>query len=249
MTYAALVAGYGVAAAGLLFAARDERFWPSHARAPLAPGLSLPRVLPILVAVVLIGQIMQRLVEAPSDAIPRLVFLTASQLVIFAPVFVIAGVALHRGDAESRRVVLLPRTFVAERLLVGVAAAAAALLAHQAVAGRIPLLGESVAGLLSLRHVQHLPQILGEDLAIALLLSSLLHHVRARTAIVATGLLFALGHVPAMLGSALRASDLAQLVADGLLSAAVVAVLLRLRDVWCVWPVHVVMDLTQFIER
>lgn len=249
MTYASLVAGYGVAAVGLLFAARFERFWPSHTRVPLAPGLPLPRVVLILVAVVLIGQIMQRLVGAPAGAIPRLLFLTASQLVIFGPVFVIAGIALHRGDAEARRVVLLPRTFVAHRLLVGVAAAAAALLAHQAVADRIPLFGESFARLFSLRHVQYLPQIFGEDLAIAMLLAGLLHHVRARTAIAATGLLFALAHVPAMLGTALRASEFAQLVADGLLSAAVVAVLLRLRDVWCVWPVHVVMDLTQFIER
>jgi membrane protease YdiL (CAAX protease family) len=106
----------------------------------------------------------------------------------------------------------------------------------------------SVTQIASPSNIPYGIQILGEDLGIAMLLASLLRIIKPRTAVIVTGLLFALGHVPAMVTGGATGSEFVRLISDGLLAAGVVAVLLRLRDVWVLWPVHVAMDLTQFLR-
>jgi membrane protease YdiL (CAAX protease family) len=123
-----------------------------------------------------------------------------------------------------------------------------ALVAHQAVVGRLDTFPSSLAQIVHPANISYGIQILGEDLGIAMLLASLLRKIRPRTAVIATGLLFAAGHVPAMVTGGAVGPEFLRLIADGLLAAAVVAVLLRMRDVWVLWPVHVAMDLTQFLH-
>jgi hypothetical protein len=245
MTYGALVAGYACAVVVMLaVAAQSDRLWPRSAH---GVGLPLRYVLVPLGAVIAIGLLAQRGLLFPTAGEWRILTAALNQLLIFSPVFGVAGYALARGDLSRARV-MLPRDHVPVRLGLGLLAALVALVAHHATLARLDDVPASFAQIVSPVNVSYLIQILGEDLAIAMLLASLLRTITPRTAVVATGLLFALGHVPAMIDGGRPASEFARLVADGLLAAGVVAALLRMRDVWVLWPVHVVMDLTQFLR-
>lgn len=246
MTYWALLAGY---AAGLLVLTLPLRalgsLWPREAERE--PGWPIRRVAMLLVGIIIVGQMFQAGWLIPSTA-GRVFARMANQALIFSPVFIAAIVAASRGPAYLRRVALIPSDRVWQRLAVGITAAALAFLVHQGVARGWADFGASLRQVTSPELLSHAVQILGEDIAIAMLLAAIVTRVRPRVAIVATGLLFALGHVPTMLVAGTTAAELARLVADGLLAAAVVAALLRMRDVWAIWPMHVAMDLTQFLR-
>ncbi len=244
--YVPLVAGYVCAIIVLVaVASRSDRLWP---RATHEGGLTLKVVVPLIGAVIAIGLIAQRGLLIPVAGEWRWLIGVLNQLIIWSPVFAVAGHALARGGEVSRAKVMLPRDQVPLRLGVGVLAGLCALVAHQATAGRLDTLPSSIAQIIRPANIPYGVQILGEDLAIAMLLASLLRKITPRTAVVATGLLFALGHVPAMITDGATMSDFVRLFADGLLAAGVVVVLLRVRDVWVLWPVHVAMDLTQFLR-
>lgn len=245
MTYGALFTGYAVAAVVLLGIARwRTREWPTGTA---EGGWPLLRVLGLLAGVMVIGQLFRAGLLIPSSPDHRLRARMGNQFLIFAPVFVAAMLAARHGTAYSRRVAFMPTDRVWFRLSVGLGAAAIALVAHQLIAGRVHALGATMAQLSRSENLSHAVQILGEDLAITMLCASFLRHVRARTACIATGLLFALGHVPELLEEGAALSEVARLVADGVLTAAVLALVFRVRDVWLLWPVHVAMDLTQFL--
>lgn len=207
------------------------------------------RVLAMVAAVVLIGQVIQVAGLASRSANHRIALRVMTQLLIFSPVFIAAAMAARRGDAYARRVAFVPTDRVATRLASGSAAAAIALIVHEAAARRLTDLGGTAASLIEPVRLSHAVQILGEDLGIGILLASSLRRFKPATAAVVTGSLFALGHIPAMLTAGQPLSEFVGLVADGLLAASVVSLLFRVRDVWAIWPVHVIMDLTQFLER
>jgi hypothetical protein len=243
--YGALVSGYGSAAVVLLAAGRRRRdLWP-----PSAPegGLRLTIVIPLLVAVLLIGELFRRGLLLPSGDWPVLARM-ANQFLIFSPVFVAATIGALRGPDVARRVAFMPKNKVWLRLACGIAAAGVALIAYYSVSGRLSQLPASAAAMLSPPLLAYAVQILGEDLAIGMLLAASLRRLKPWLSIVACGLLFAASHVPAMIAADTSVADFARLVADGLLAAGIVALLLRLRDVWLIWPVHVAMDLTQFVK-
>ena len=239
--YVPLLAGYVSAALVIAaVAARHEQLWPRDAR---IAGLPLALVLLSAGLVLVIGELWRRGLLIPADRAPTLAR-AANQALIFAPVFAIAAMLVWRG--RSREAALMPVDRVHLRLGVGVAAALIALGAHHAAAGTLLRLPATVSGMARPANLSYIVQILGEDVGIAMLLASLLRHVRPRVAIIATGVLFAAGHVPAMITDGQPVAEFTRLVADGLLSAGVVALLLRVRDIWVIWPVHVTMDLTQF---
>ena len=243
--YAALIAGYASAIVFLVAAARwNQSLWPRVESIPR--GLPLRYTALSLALVLIIGQLFSGGWLLPANGRLEVFARTANQFLIFAPVFAIGAIALVRGDDRARRIALLPGDQVHWRIGFGILAALIAMSAYHTIAQPPRTLLTTFINLFNTDNIPHLVQILGEDIAIGLLVASLLTKVRPRTAIVATGLLFALGHVPAMLthGQALR--DFLHLIADGLLAAGMVALLLRLRDLWVIWPVHVAMDLMQF---
>jgi hypothetical protein len=248
VTYVALLGGYVAAALSLMLLARRTRtLWPDGSFSERPGGWPLSRVLLLMAAVVVIGQMSQAGWLIPSGTGHRVLARLANQLLIFSPVFLAAMFAGRGGTTFARRVAFMPTDRVPTRLGWGLIAAAIALTVHQAIAGRFTRLPGTILALLDPGRSSHALQILGEDLGIGILLASTLTRLRPGVAIVSTGLLFAAGHVPAMLAGSEPLRELARLVADGALAAGMVAVLFRLRDVWSIWPVHVAMDLTQFL--
>lgn len=246
--YLALVAGYGVAAAMLLIAARlRSSLWPVGAQADAQTGLPLPRAILLLLAVIAIGQLHQARYLLDEQRSWRHLARALNQLMIFGPVFAYCVYAVAKG--RGRDAMFAPTDRVLSRIGVGCVAAAVATVAYVlATPDSSPLL-LIAARIFDAPNVAHALQILGEDLSIGLLLASLLRVVKPRTAVAATGGLFALGHIPAMIRDGARTREFLHLLADGVLAAGVIALVLRLRDMWVLWPVHVAMDLMQFYAR
>lgn len=134
---------------------------------------------------------------------------------------------------------------------VGLVLAGVSLLVFCAVSVRSPLAvmqgigaGLDERGLLLLPLIVH---IFFEDLIIVLLGSRLMAVCkRLWIAAVITASLFALAHVPALLDGGIEAAEIGSLMLDTTLGVCVFIALARTRDLLWFWPVHVVMDLTQF---
>lgn len=244
--YAPLYAGYGAATLviwGATFVCPS--LWP---RVAVAGDASLPlwRSLLIMGAVLALGQLYQAGLMLPEDTRWRDAARLTNQVLIFLPVLVAVGLALRAGDTTGRARAFTPRSGVPQRLMVGCAGAVVAIVVHLAVRPDAADLSVIPARLFSFPNAAHAAQILGEDLALGLLLASVLRHVSPRAAVVTTGSVFAAGHIPAMLERGAPLSEFPSLVADAGLATGVLALVLRLRDLWPIWPVHVAMDLMQF---
>jgi hypothetical protein len=89
-------------------------------------------------------------------------------------------------------------------------------------------------------------QVFLEDLTIAILFVRLAGAVGTRWATVVVASLFAAGHVPVMVSQGATWLELAGLLRDAGLGAAVILVLQRSRDVVWFWCIHFALDMTQF---
>jgi hypothetical protein len=59
--------------------------------------------------------------------------------------------------------------------------------------------------------------------------------------------MFALGHVRQLVAATATTAEYVVLVVDAVLAAGMTLLLFRVPEVWLLWPVHVALDLTQFV--
>ncbi len=192
-------------------------------------------------AVVLLGQLWTRGIRLPTSGPAGPVLGSVNQLLIFSPFPVLLW--LRRQPSETA---LLPTRHLGRRLLTGVGIAAVALAVHTAVRAAF---GEDVylvPRVLQWGYLDEAVQVLMEDVAIAILLVRLAAATGPRTTIAFVAVLFAAGHVPTMLAEGASAAELAGLARDVVLGVMVLGTVLKSRDIAWFWPVHLVMDLTQF---
>ena len=244
--YPALYAGYAAAALALWGAAAVRpALWP---RAVQTPNASLPlwRTLAIIISVLALGQVYQAGLMLPEHTTWRDAARLANQLLIFLPVFAVVAVSMHDGDETVRGRAFVPRNGIAQRLAIGCAVAAIATFVFLTVRPDAARLSTMPARLLASPNAAHAAQILGEDFAMGLILASAVRHVGPKAAVIAAGSLFAAGHIPTMVAQGAPLADFPALAADAGLAAGMMALVLRLRDLWPIWPVHVAMDLMQF---
>jgi len=244
--YSALYAGYA-AAALVLWIATGLRpaLWPIAAPTGSAP-IPLWRSLVIVAAVLALGQLYQAGLMIPEHTSWRDGARLANQILIFLPVFVVVGVSIHDGDEAARTRAFIPRSRIAERLVIGCTAAAIATVVYLTVRPDAAGISLIPARFFSWPNAAHAAQILGEDFGLGLILASALRHLSPRTAVIVAACLFAAGHIPAMVTQGAPLAEFPSLVADAGLAAGMMALVLRLRDLWPIWPVHVAMDLMQF---
>jgi hypothetical protein len=244
MRYAALLGGYAVACAILLAASSRQRLlWP-RAEPSAAAGPRLPEVMLLLVGVIAIGQLYQQGMLLTERGSWREAARTVNQLLIFAPIFARLAMAVYRG--RSRAIALAPVDHLGARLAIGIATVAVAVAVYLLILPKNTPASTVIERLFSARSVAFAVQILGEDLGIGLLLASLARHVRPQRAVLASAMVFAAAHIPAMIKRREVAGEFIHLVGDAGLAALAVAVVFRLRDVFVLWPVHVALDLMQF---
>jgi len=91
-------------------------------------------------------------------------------------------------------------------------------------------------------------QVLLEDILIAALAARLVAATKVWIAIVVAAALFAAAHIPAMLAEGAGLSQLSTLLLDTGLGVLVIGAIITSRNVWWFWPIHAVMDLTQFLK-
>lgn len=238
-----MVLAHGLALLGWLAIAR---LWPSlwparEAWRPERPGRELVLALLAVAGVLAVGQLWSADRLLPEGGALAPLPEAVNQLLIFAPVLLLP--LLRRQPARSAwwPAGRLPSRLAAGLCLALLAATAYALL-RRGVDGPLPLIGR----LVDVQHLDELVQVLCEDLAVAILFVRCAALLGQHRAVVLVALLFAAGHVPALLAEGAGVADLLPLVRDAVLGVAVLTVLRRSQDIVWFWWVHTALDLTQF---
>lgn len=238
--YIGLMAGYGAVAAAIwaLWAARTPflRLGPPTVR---RPWLDLGLLLAAAVGVIAVGQAYTAgwLFSHDNPALECL-----NQILIFAPMLVVQA--------------LRPQPFATSGLpargwpglLLGCLLALAALAIFLAVQGRLDDYVALLGFVFRPGHAPQAVQVLLEDVAIAAVLLRLAAALGPRVAVGLAAALFAAAHIPAILASNGSLADLQTLVLDTVIGVMVLAAVLRTRAIWWLFPIHYVMDMTQFFE-
>ncbi len=241
--YPALVAGYAAALLGWLTLARlSWAPWPAGEVVRLDhPWRSLGSVLAALVGVMAVGQLFLRGWLLPEGGSLGPIAGAVNQLLIFSPI--LAVLVLLK---EGRDSAWLAPGRVPARIAGGAALALLGLLAYTTLRNGSDGVLVVVARVIRYPNLPFATQVFLEDATIAVLFVRLAAAIGPRRSVALTAVLFAVGHVPAMLAQGDRLGELLLLLRDAALGAAVVAVLMRSRDVLWFWCVHFVMDMTQF---
>lgn len=167
---------------------------------------------------------------------------SANQLLIFSPFLV--GLAWRR---QSLRSVWIRTDRVPLRLAVGLLLAGVGTLVFTLLHPDADPWPAVVTRVYHPRNIGLSVQVLLEDLVIAGLFLRIAGAIGYRTALILTGVIFAGGHIPAMLADgAAIAAEATQLLRDAGLVMLALSVLRRAGDVWLMWMLHFAMDMMQF---
>lgn len=242
--YGALLVGYAVALGGWHLMHRWLPLWPAGSAPELVrPWRETAYAALSLVGVLLVGQMYVRgwLLEADGSLAPLLG--AVNQVIIFGPF--LAYLVIRRAPLDT---VWLGAGRRPQRVLAGAVLALVAVLAYTVVRADAAGFPAVVAGIFRYGHLDEAVQVLLEDVVIAVLyvrLAAALGHGRA---VVLVAVLFAAGHIPAMVAGGATVGDLASLVLDAGLGVAVIVTLYRSRDILWFWGIHFAMDMLQFSE-
>lgn len=242
----ALFFAYGAVLAAWFFISRVRPgLWPACARPQFArPWLEVAAAVIAAIGVIAVGQLYQHGVRLPRTGALGFLGESINQIVIFLPIILLP--LLRR---QPYTTAWLPLTRWPERVGWGLALALLALLVFSQTRAPVAAPWRILAALPRLDHIPHAVQVFLEDVAIAILavrLSAALP--RGEWTVPAlVGVLFAAGHIPALLSTqGATLTQLGLLVPDAILGFMVVAVLLRARDVWWFACVHWTLDMMQF---
>ena len=241
--YPALVASYAAALLGWLALSQLHWApWPAGERVlPDHPWPSLGALVAALLGVLAVGQAFVRGWLLPEHGALGPIFGAVNQLLIFLPV--LALLVLRK---EGRASVWLAPGGVALRLAGGAVLALVATLTYTSLRVGSGNVFEVLGRIISYDNLSFATQVFLEDVTIAALFVRLSAAIGARRSVALTALLFAAGHIPAMLAEGNRINEALLLLRDAALGAAVVAVLQRSRDILWFWCVHFVLDMVQF---
>ncbi len=241
--YPALVASYAAALLGWLALSQFQLApWPAGERVILYhPWRSLGALVGALLGVLALGQVFVRGWLLPEHGALGPLLGSVNQFVIFLPIL---ALLVLRG--EGRASVWLSPGGVALRLAGGAVLAIVAVLSYTSLRVGSSNVFQVLGRIISYDNLSFATQVFLEDLTIAALFVRLSAAIGAWRSVALTALLFAAGHIPAMLAQGNRTTELLLLLRDAALGAAVIAVLQRSRDILWFWCVHFVLDMTQF---
>ncbi len=207
------------------------------------PWRELVAVAFALVLVLLLGQAYSHGIRLPNHGAWRPVAESLNQALIFSPVALLL-VVRHQGWETA----WLPRGALLPRLAIGIALSFVALLVYTAAEADAPTFGGVLLNVYAPANVPIAVQVLCEDVTIAVLVVRLAAAVWPRWAIVATAALFAAGHLPTMLEEGASTGALLGLFVDFGLGVLVLGTAWRGADILWFWPIHTVLDITQFVR-
>jgi hypothetical protein len=219
--------------------------WPSAKRASFdRPWLEVGVALLAVVGILLIGQAYVRVGFLPEEGPAGPALAAINQIVIFSPVFL---AVLLRSDSLETVWLGAPRWPL--RLAAGLGLAILAGSVYLLLRADTIGLADVAARIVRYRHFDEATQVLLEDITIAFLFVRLVAAIGPRWPVVVVAALFAVGHIPALIAGGATAGELALLLRDAALGVGIIVVLQRSRDILWFWPVHFVLDMTQFPEN
>ncbi len=241
--YAALVVSYGAALAGwLLMHKFRPGLWPAAQPAHFAhPWRATGAALLGVAGVLVVGQLYVRGWMLPETGILAPIFGAINQVAIFAPVVLV--LVIRREPASSAW--LSPDRLPA-RIAAGAGLAILALGVYTLVRADADSLPTVLTRVVRYGHLDEAVQVFLEDVTIAILFVRFAAAIGPVKATGLVALLFAAGHIPAMLAGGADWTQIALLVRDVLLGVALITVLHRSRDIVWFWFLHFAMDMSQF---
>jgi hypothetical protein len=244
--YVALVAAYSAA---LLVWLVICRMVPQLWKPVPSPSFSQPWkefgwALIAAVGILALGQLYQHHMLLPESGAFRIPAEVLNQALIFSPVFSL--LALRRHDVST---VWIRKDRVWLRLAIGLALAVFAIRIFTLVRSGAYLWLAVTRDVYHPKNLGYAAQVLGEDIAIAMLLVRLSAAIRPVWAILVTAALFAAGHIPGLLHSGARAQEFVGLILDFALVAGMITALRRSADIWWFWCIHFAMDMMQFSAK
>ena len=164
-----------------------------------------------------------------------------NQVIIFSPMLLLLWV---RRQPLSSAWIQTQRVWA--RLLVGMLLAALAILVFTTVRAGSANWFEVVPKVYQPGNLPLAVQVWLEDVAIAILYVRLRAAMGTPLSVVLVAVLFAGGHIPALISDGVALADLSSVILDAGLVVAVIAVLQRSGDIWWIWCVHFAMDMMQY---
>lgn len=166
-----------------------------------------------------------------------------NQLIIFSPMLILL---LVRGQ-PLRSAYLSPRAAI-PGLALGVALAFVALFAYVAARGIPQSYPSLLATVFDPKLAHNAVQVFLEDVAVAALLSRLALAAGNIGVVAVVAALFAAAHAPTMIANGAGPDELTTLVYDTALGVFALGAVLVTRSIWWFFPLHFVMDMSQFFR-
>ncbi len=217
--------------------------------APRAPGpfpttnrpwLDLAVAVATAVGIFALGALYNNKLLVPAgSAWVRHVTWAVNNLIIFSPIGI--ALALRR---QGPCTILLPTDHIARRLLVGGALGVLATAVYLGLRGEISQLDDVIAGIIQAENLTNLLPVFLEGVALAFVFVRSRWVVGAWPSLMIAGMLFAAAHVPRQLNEGRGPGEMvAFFVLNTLLPAAILATVVRSRDVIWLGVVHYIMDI------
>jgi hypothetical protein len=193
------------------------------------------------VGILAIGQLWIRGIRLPEQGVLGPVLGAINQVLIFTPILLV--IVIRR---QSWATAWLPRQRIAMRLLVGLVLATLAVATYSLLRAEADAPWVMLGRIWRYEHFDEMVQVFLEDLTIAILFVRLAGALGSRWSTAIVALLFAAGHIPAMVSGGATWLEVGGLLRDVGLGVAVILVLQRSRDVVWFWCIHFCLDMTQF---
>lgn len=241
--YQSLFFGYGTALALWLGLARlFPALWPKTKPPTFEhPWREVGWVILAALGTIGIGQLYVHDWLLPASGTWKPLLDAFNQTLIFLPILLV--LPLRKQSAVTA---WLPQKQIVYRVILGVGIAICAILVFTTVRAGNDSVWTVLSNVYHVQNLPHLVQVLAEDIAIALLFVRLRAAIGLRWSIALVAVLFAAGHIPAMLANGASLAELQSLILDAVLGCSVLAVLYRSADIWWFWGVHFAMDMMQF---
>jgi hypothetical protein len=241
--YAPLVIAYMAGLGGWLVASRVmPQVWSQDPVEGFAhPWKEFGIALVGAVGILAIGQLWIRGIRLPEQGVLGPVLGAINQVLIFTPILLV--IVIRR---QSWATAWLPRQRIAMRLLVGLVLATLAVATYSLLRAEADAPWVMLGRIWRYEHFDEMVQVFLEDLTIAILFVRLAGALGSRWSTAIVALLFAAGHIPAMVSGGATWLEVGGLLRDVGLGVAVILVLQRSRDVVWFWCIHFCLDMTQF---
>lgn len=240
-----LAIAYGAVCLLWLVSSRVLPYWRAPKRAAFEqPWREVGYALLAGFLVIGLGQLWLRGVRLPDDGRWHPVFESINQTIIFSPMLLL--LLWRRQPLASA---WLPGDHAAPRFFIGLGLAVIALAIYAELERGAPGFVSALQRVFNPGKSHVAVQVLLEDVTIAILMVRLSAALTIKWAVIVAAALFAAGHIPTMVSEGASIAQLTGLLRDFGLGVVVIGTVSRGADVLWLWPVHYVLDMTQFLRN